>query len=208
MPVDLRLLAAPSHTAVLTMEMQRGVAGDLAVLPQLAEAVALAGITAPTAALLRAARSAGAAVVHCTVEYRADGAGSPANAPMLAALARAPGRLVSGSAETEVLGALGPDASDLMSSRSHGVSPFGGTSLAVTLRNLGVRTVVATGVSVNIGIFGLAVEAVNLGFQVVLPTDCVTGLPADYAEAVVNNSLALLATRTSSAALIEAWQTA
>jgi biuret amidohydrolase len=205
MAMDLRQLAAPPHTAVLTMEMQRGVVGDLAVLPELARAVSDAGIIEPTAALLRAARSAGAAVVHCTAEYRADGAASPANAPMLAALARTPGRLIKGSAEAALLPELGPDPADLVSPRSHGVSPFGGTSLGVILRNLGVRTVIATGVSVNIGIFGLAVEAVNLGFQVVLPTDCVTGLPAEYARAVVEHSLALLATRTSSAALIQAW---
>lgn len=205
MPVDLRQLAAPRHTAVLTMEMQRGVVGDLPVLPQLARAASDTGIIEQTAALLRAARSAGTAVVHCTVEYRADGAGSPANAPMLAALARSPGRLVGGSPETEIVAELGPEPTDLRSSRSHGVSPFGGTSLAITLRNLGVRTVVATGVSVNVGIFGLAVEAVNLGFQVVLPTDCITGLPPEYAEAVIEHSLALLATRTSSEALIDAW---
>ena len=205
MPVDLGELARPDHTAVLTMEMQRGVAGDLAVLPDLARAVAEAGIVEATARLLDAARRVGVRVVHCTAEFRPDDAGSLNNAPMLAALARTPSRLVEGSPAAAVLPQLGPQPSDLTSPRSHGVSPFGGTSLDMTLRNLGVRTVVATGVSVNIGIFGLIVEAVNLGYHVVLPTDCVTGLPADYARAVVDQSLALLATKTSSAELIEAW---
>ena len=207
MPVDLRELAATEQSAVVTMEMQRGVIGDLAVLPELARAVAESGIVGPTAALLRAGRAAGVRLVHCTAEYRADRAGSPANAPMLTALARMPGRLVAGSPEAAIVPELGPEPSDIVSPMSHGVSPFGGTSLDATLRNLGVKTVIAAGVSVNIGILGLVIEAVNLGYQVVLPVDCVAGLPADYARAVIDNSLALLATRTTSAALIDAWST-
>ena len=35
MPVDLAEVAEPGHTAVLTMEIQRGVVGDLTVFPQL-----------------------------------------------------------------------------------------------------------------------------------------------------------------------------
>jgi nicotinamidase-related amidase len=206
MPVDLHDLAAPAHTAVLTMELQRGVVGDLAMLPDLARAVTAVGIVDPTARLLHAARAAGVAVVHCTAEFRPDRAGSATNAPMLAVLAKNPGRLEAGSPEVAVVAELGPEPSDLISPRSHGVSPFGGTALDATLRNLGVRTVVATGVSVNLGIFGLAVEAVNLGYRVVLPLDCVTGVPADYAQAVIDNSLALLATRTTSGQLIEVWR--
>ena len=87
----------------------------------------------------------------------------------------------------------------------HGLSPFTGTSLDVTLHNLGVTTVIATGFSINIGIFGLLLEAVNLGYSAVLPTDCVGGIPQDYAQAVVDNSLALLATRTTADDLIALW---
>ena len=54
--------------------------------------------------------------------------------------------------------------------------------------------VVVTGVSVNLGVFGLCVEAVNLGYQVVVVTDAVAGLPAEYAAEVVRRSLALVAT--------------
>jgi nicotinamidase-related amidase len=91
------------------------------------------------------------------------------------------------------------------SRRAHGVSPFSGTSLDVTLRNLGVRTIVATGVSINVGVFGMVLEAVNLGYSAILPTDCVTGLPRDFASAVIEHSLALLATRVTSEQLIRLW---
>ena len=36
------------------------------------------------------------------------------------------------------------------------MTPFTSTSLDQILRNLGIRTVVATGVSVNLGVFGMA----------------------------------------------------
>jgi len=62
------------------------------------------------------------------------------------------------------------------------------------LRNLGIRTVVATGVSV---ITGLTIEAVNAGYQVVIPHQAVTGTPDDYVEAMFANRLRLLATITS-----------
>jgi nicotinamidase-related amidase len=206
MPIDLRQLAAPDHTAVLTMEMQRGVIGDLAAMPSLADAAREAGIVEPTARLLAAARAHGVRVVHCTAEFRADRAGSVANSPMLAVAMRKPSSITMGSEAAQVMAELGPQPSDLVSPRMHGLSPFTGTSLDVTLRNLGIRTVVATGMSVNIGIFGMLLEATNLGYSAVLPRDCVTGIPADYAQAVVNNSLALLATLTTADDLIALWQ--
>ncbi|MXZ54005.1 MAG: cysteine hydrolase, partial [Acidimicrobiaceae bacterium] len=74
-----------------------------------------------------------------------------------------------------------------------------------TLRNLGVTTVVATGVSVNVGITGLCLSAVDLGYQVVLVRDAVAGVPAEYEEAVIEHSLAMVATVVTSAELLEAW---
>ena len=94
-----------------------------------------------------------------------------------------------------------------MSTRLHGVSPFTGTSLDTCLRNLGVRTVVATGVSVNLGVLGLAIEAVNLGYQVVVVRDAVAGLPQEYADAVLDNTFPLISTLTTVDELVAAWST-
>jgi nicotinamidase-related amidase len=205
MPLDLPTLVSPAHTAVLTMEMQRGVIGDLAAVPVLAEVVAAHGTIDSLAGLVVAARLAGVRVVHCTAEFRADGAGSAGNCPILAAARKSPDRLLIGTESTHVVPELGPEPSDLISSRMHGMTPFTGTSLDVTLRNLGVRTVVATGVSVNIGVLGMVIGAVDLGYQVVVPTDCVAGVPDDYVEAVLTNTLGFLATLTTSERLLAAW---
>ena len=205
MPVDLTELAAPAHSAVLTMELQRGVCGDLSPLPALADAVAEDGVVASTARLLDAARAAGVAVVHCTAETRPDRKGSMTNAPMLSAMSKGKGGLLVGSDAAQVIPELGPADGDLVSPRLHGLSPFIGTELDSMLRSLDVRTVVATGVSVNLGVLGLCIEAVNLGYRVVVATDCVTGVPASYVADVLQHTLALVATRVTSAQLLEAW---
>ena len=205
MPIDLSELAAPATSAVLTMEIQRGVIGDLSSFPQLAEAADLAGVVPNTAKVLAAARSRDIPVVHCTAEFRADRAGTTVNCQLVAAVLRNPDHLLAGTAATELIAGLGPEPSDLVSTRLHGVSPFSGTSLDTWLRNLGVRTVVATGVSVNLGVLGLAIEAVNLGYRVVVPRDTVAGIPAGYADAVLENTFPLISTLTTADELIEAW---
>jgi nicotinamidase-related amidase len=48
-------------------------------------------------------------------------------------------------------------------------------------------------------------DAVNAGYQFVMPRDCVAGVPADYADAVLDNTLALIATLTTSAEIIATW---
>ena len=95
-----------------------------------------------------------------------------------------------------------------MCSRLHGVSPFSGTSLDTWLRSLGVGTVVATGVSVNLGVLGLVIEACNLGYQVVVPRDTVAGIPAEYADAVLDNTFPLITTLTTTDELLAAWGSA
>ena len=206
MPIDLVELVAPGHTAMLTMEMQRGVVGDLAVIRDLAAEVEAGGVIANASRLATAARTAGVRVVHCTAEFRPDRAGSAVNAPMLAVLLRGQGHLEVGSPAAQVVAELGPDASDIVSSRRHGVSPFTGTDLDSILRNLGVGTIVATGVSLNLGVLGLAIEAVNLGYRVAVATDAVAGVPRDYARSVMANTVALLATRVTVDDLIAAWK--
>ncbi len=206
MPIELGDLAAPTTCAVLTMEIQRGVVGDLSSFPQLAEAAERVGVVLNTARILDAARSRGIPVVHCTAEFRADRAGSTVNCQLIAAMVRNPDHLLVGTPPTELVAALGPEPGDLISSRLHGVSPFAGTSLDAWLRSLGVRTIVATGVSVNLGVLGLAIEAVNLGYAVVVPRDTVAGIPREYADAVLDNTFPLISTLTSTNELLAAWE--
>ncbi|MGI5283062.1 isochorismatase family cysteine hydrolase [Nonomuraea polychroma] len=191
--------------AVLVMEMQRGVVGDLTKFPDLVAACERHDVVANTARLLHTARAAGIPVIHCTAAFRPDRAGShTANCPFIVSLLKDPEHMLEGTAAVEVLPEL-RDPADLESRRYHGFSPFTGTSLDMTLRSLGISSVVAAGVSLNLGIPGLTLEAVNLGYRATVVTDAVAGIPEEYAQAVLKNTISLLASRAATTDLIEAW---
>ena len=204
MPIDLGQLLDPAHSAVLVMECQQGVIGRGVGLGALPEAVERHGTIANIRRVLDAARAVGVRVFYLNAARRADGAGSKANCALLA-LGRKSEPLVPGSARQAVVDEVAPQKSDIVIDRFHGVTPFQGTELDSILRNLGVTTVVATGVSVNIGITGLAIEAVNRGYQVVIPRDAVAGTPDEYVDAVFANTLRLLATVSTSADVAAVW---
>ena len=204
MPIDLASLVDPAHTAVVTQECQKAVLGEAAVFPQLAEAARERMI--PNAArLVKQARSVNVPVVHCIAMRRADGVGSSTNARLFGAARKSGADLTPGSEGVQVIDEIGLDETDLVSSRLHGIGPMWGTDLDPMLRNLGVRTVVAVGVSVNIGMTNLVMDAVNAGYQVVLPRDAVAGIPAEYADTVIDNTLSLLATVVTTDDVIGAW---
>ncbi len=208
MPVDLDELLSPSHTAVVTMECQRGVIGDMASMGGLRDVMLDRGAIDAGARLCAGARAAEMPVVHCLAHFREDRAGSVANCRMLAASAKMSehnGGLLIGSESAEVIQEFAPQPSDIEIARWHGMSPFIGTSLDQTLRNLGVTTVVAAGVSLNVGVMGLVINAVDLGYQVVLAGDAVAGIPADYGDAVMDNTMAFLTTMLTVDDILARW---
>ena len=207
MPLDLASLVDPSHTVLVTQECQNGVIGVDAALPQLA-AIARRQMIPNGARLAAAARAAGVQVVHCVANRRADGRGSNENARLFKGILKSPVRLLPGSDAVQVVPEIGTTDEDIVLSRLHGLGPMGGTDLDPVLRNLGVTTIVGIGVSVNIGMLDFAMDAVNAGYQFVLPRDAVAGIPEDYAEAVLDNTFALIATLTTTDDVLAAWKQA
>jgi biuret amidohydrolase len=196
-------LVAPAHTAIVTQECQGAVIGPdagLAMLADEARRVALPNI----AKLLPAARAAGVRVVHCVVQRRADGLGSNHNAKIFS-IGRGEVNILPGTPGAAVLPELGPEPTDLVLGRWHGVGPMGGTDLDVVLRNLGVSTIVVVGVSLNIAIPNVVMDAVNAAYRVVVPRDAVAGIPTEYGAAVIDNTLSLLATITTTDELLQTW---
>jgi hypothetical protein len=47
---------------------------------------------------------------------------------------------------------------------------------------------------------------VNRGYQFVMPRDAVAGIPAEYAAAVLENTLSLVATLTTTAEVAASWR--
>jgi nicotinamidase-related amidase len=206
MPIDLASLVAPPHTALLTIEVQQDVVGEDSILPDLAAA---AQTMVPTLArLARAARAAGVVVVHATAETRPDRLGSNTNARLFMATAKRRGRGAPGPAPRAVLHpGLGAEPADLVMPRMHGLSALFDTGVDAALRNAGVTTLVVTGVSVNVAVLSTVMDAVNRSYQVVVPRDAVAGVGAEYVEAVLDNTIALLATLTTADDLMAAWAT-
>ena len=201
---SLRDLVDPASTALVTQECQGGIIGPQAGLPMLAEEARREAIP-NIGALLTAARAAGVNVIHCLIVRRPDGRGSNSNARLFAAAKSIPTDLTPGSAGASVLPEFGPEPGDLILTRLHGAGPMTGTDLDSVLRNLGVRTIVGVGVSVNVAITNFTMDAVNRGYQFVLPRDAVSGFPREYAESVIDNTLSLLATVTTTDAVLSAW---
>ena len=206
--MELADLVNPKHTVVIAMEMQRGIVGELSSFPELRDAAADSGVLSNGPVICNAAREAGVRVLHAIAVNRADHAGSKANCRMLAAsqkINQSGSGLIENSEGAELVSSFGPEPEDIIVSRLHGLTPFTSTSLDQIIRNLEGRTIIALGVSLNIGLLGLALSAVDLGYQVVIPTDAVAGVPLEYGQAVLNGSLSLLATLTTTNDLIETW---
>jgi biuret amidohydrolase len=210
-PDRLRQLVQPSHSAIVTMELQKGIVGGEAILPALRVAVQEAGVLDAAGRVCRAARQNGVRVLHATLRERPDGAGQAVNCKIFAIGARR--RAEHGSNPTDVgqpgvalVDELDVQPSDIEVPRMHGMTPFNGTELDAVIRNLGVRTIVLMGVSLNIGVVGAALSALDLGYQVVVVRDAVVGVPREYGEAVLTNTLAMIATIVTADELIAAWE--
>jgi nicotinamidase-related amidase len=193
-----------ASAALVTSECQNGVIGTGSALPELAETAR--GTVLPNGALLcAAARTAGVPVIHCVAGRRPDDRGSNRNARLFGAMLKSPVRLDLGTPATDVIPEFDAQPSDLVLSRMHGLNPMAGTDLDPILRNLGVSTLVVVGVSVNVAVTNLVMDAVNLGYQVVLPRDAVAGWPASYADQIIDNTLRLLAEVVSTEDVVKEW---
>ncbi len=204
-----RDLVAPGRTALVTQECQVGVLGENDGAKSLLGEEAYREAIPNIARLVRSARRAGIPIVHCTVQFRPDRMGSNHNAPLFqgAASAATTGAapMTIGSPGTAVLPDLDVQESDLVLPRLRGLGPMGGTELDPVLRNLGVATIVGVGVSVNVAIQNFVMDAVNLGYDFVLPRDAVAGIPREYADSVIKYTLSLLTTLTTTDDLVAAW---
>ncbi|MGN5237301.1 cysteine hydrolase [Rhodococcus sp. SJ-3] len=201
---SLAELVDPGRTAIVTQELQGAVVGPDSGMPALAQEAGRHAL--PTIArLLPAAREAGVRIVHCLVHRRDDNQGSNHNAKLFA-VGRRTTSMAPGSPGATLLPQFGPAPSDLVLTRMHGLGPMGGTDLDAVLRNLGVDTIVAVGVSLNVAIPNLVMDAVNKSYRVVVPRDAVAGIPADYGTAMIDHTLSVLATVTTTDDILAAWR--
>src|SRR6185295_11695556 len=107
MPLDLKQLLTPAHSAVLVMECQEGIVGGGAALGALGEAVQRHGTVEQIARVIAAARAVRVPIFYLTVARRADSGGAVANC-LLLALGRKGAPLLPGSPQQAIVAKLAP----------------------------------------------------------------------------------------------------
>jgi nicotinamidase-related amidase len=145
-------------------------------------------------ALLAAARSSGAHVVYTAIgALREDYADlNPGVRHLRTWGARA------GTWDTEIVDAVAPGANDVVLYKT-GSSSFHTSPLDRYLRNLGVRTVLYTGVITNGCVMASAIAGFDLGYRGLLVTDC-TATFDDHKQALAEEALELYVQRNVSTA--------
>ncbi|WP_338675338.1 cysteine hydrolase [Streptomyces sp. SCSIO 30461] len=208
MPTHERLAEQidPDSTALLTVECQNGVIGPDSALPELAAEARSSGVTARIARLVAGAHEAGVQVLHAVAERRPDGRGSNRNARLFRAARRLPVQQHPGTAAVRVAAPIEVADEDILVRRLHGLSPIAGTDVDALLRNLGCRSLVVTGVSANVAIPNAVFDAVNLGYTTVVPADAIAGVPTEYTHEMIRNTLALVATVTTTDDVLACWK--
>ncbi|MEF2976473.1 isochorismatase family protein [Subtercola sp. YIM 133946] len=158
------------RTALIVVDLQRGVAGIAAAVHPIAEVVAR------SVALAEAFRERGLPVVLVNVNGRPPGRtdrGPASTAPI-------PDEYV------ELMADLDRRPDDIIVTKQT-PSAFANTGLNETLRGLGVTQVVVTGVSTSNGAEATARDAHELGYHVTVATDAVTDSSAEAHEYSVAN---------------------
>jgi nicotinamidase-related amidase len=199
--MDLNL--QPEKCALVMVECQGGVVGAQSTLPALAADAA--PMLATLGRLAAAARTTDVTVVHLLYSPLAGNRSSNRKAILFSRLLHLQDDWQQGTPETMPVPEIGVGPDDLLLTRHQGLSPTYGTETFKILRNLGVDTIVLAGVSTNIALPAVSVEAVDEGFSVVVPRDATAGTPASHHESMLTHTLPFVATMTSADDVIAAW---
>ncbi len=206
MAIEWNELLPPSQTAILVIEMQEGVIGQGTYFRDLADNVRASGMLPRLASLLSTARRAGVKVIYCPADRRADGLGNLRNTPLTAKVGASRAPPEEKAQHAKIVSEIAPQPGDAIMPNAYGMTCFHDSGLDTVLRGLGARTVVPTGVSLNIAILGATLDAVNRGYRVVIPADCVAGTPSAYGEQVLQHTLRNLAYITTADQIGKAWR--
>jgi nicotinamidase-related amidase len=192
----------PRTTALLFVECQRGVVGDLSVLPALAESARPA--LAAMGRLAAGARAAGVQVAHLTYLPLAGGRSASQRSPLIRATSATAG-WSDGHPALEVVPEIGVGPDDLVLPRHQGISPVHRTEVLAILRNMGMEHVVVGGVSTNLAVPAVAVGAADEDFDVTVATDACVGTPAEHHASMLRHSLAFVARLATADELLAEW---
>lgn len=199
-----RGLEPGTRPALVISECQRGILDPaFSSIPGLAGQAAERGILPKIAVLAARFRELGLPVAHVHIAHNPGGVGLAVTSP-LAALGRRGAGMEEGTPPAEPMADVAPVRGDIVSARRSGLAMWYGTDLDALLRNEHVGTLVMTGVSTNVAVFGGSLGAVDRGYQVVIPEDCTAGATPETHQFQITQQLPLLAAMTTSAAVLAA----
>jgi nicotinamidase-related amidase len=112
--------------------------------------------------------------------------------------------LVEGTWGVQIHEALAARPEDFVLERTVGIDGSYGTQLYPVLRQLRRSTMMLAGVSTNLAVEGIVRASVNRGFDLVVIEDCCASYPDEWHRFSIENILPLIATVTTSDAVIHA----
>ena len=174
--------------ALLIIDMQYDFVGEDAAAP----APGSESIVATVARVADVARAAGVPVIYTQETHRPGRIDSgreldPGSGAYLTGgdlQARVPEHCVEGTRGNEIVAGLAPQRGDLRVVKRR-YSCFIGTDLDLLLRNLGVETLLVTGVDSNVCVLWTVGQAFQLDYHVRVIEDCVAGTSVREHEAAL-----------------------
>lgn len=202
--MSIRSLSKGQKVALLVNECQRGLVDpELSFMPGLPDEATKRNMVPNIQKLLAHFRKQKLPVLHLPFIFRPDKADVIVNS-LLMAISVKNTRMVKGCPEADYAIGLEPVEGEFELLRTANLIAFNMIDVDVLLRRLGIETIVLTGISTNVAIAGNTMAAVDAGYNVVIPEDCIAGGDPEVHRVIVDNQLRLLATITDSDAVIAA----
>lgn len=194
----------PARAALLVVELQNDMVheskvGEKGLGGGLAEAVQRRGVLPRVARLLEKARARGVPVFYINVENKP---GFPRPRARIFEIANRRGPvLVEGTWGAETHETVRPAPTDFVMRRTCSMDGSHGSGLYAMLAHLRREQLVVMGVSTTLAVEGMVRASLNRGYEVFVVEDCCAGLPQEWHDWSIRNTLPLLATVTSAAAV-------
>ena len=193
----------PRHTALLVVDMQNDYCHPDGALAGYGVNVSSSEeLVPPLSAMLEAARAAEANVIFVRTTHN-EWTESAARKAMPLFQGMSPCQ--AGSWGAEFFG-VSPEPDDLIVT-THRYSSFVNTSLELSLRSLGIRTVIVTGTATNVCVDCTARDAFQRDYFVVVTSDCTSTSNAQLQKDTLANLEFFYAEVAASEKITEAWTT-
>jgi nicotinamidase-related amidase len=193
----------PNTTAVLLIEYQNEFTTDGGVLHG-----AVAGVMQETdmlkntGAVVNAARSAGASVMHIPITF-APGYGELTKHPYGILKGVVDGKaFVKGSWGAAIVDELAPHDTDIVIEGKRGLDTFASTNLDFILRSKGIKTVIIGGFLTNCCVESTMRTAYEHGFDVITLTDCTAAVSTEAHHNAITHDFPMFSTPMNSVDVI------